>query len=582
MDDTLSDRIRASLRETGECELPPHLEAVAPVASLLCNFARQRGATEEAISALELATVEGLNNAVKHGSAGHPGARLAVRWQLDHGHLVIDITDPGHFAPGPAWCEPPADPLAESGRGGFLIRSLMDEVAHQNGPAGHTLRMQKQLGPSTPRPAAAALEQELAAMTQDLSDSYESLAALFSISELMATTPEFSTFLAAVLARLRTLVSAEKAYVRLIEADGSWRLGGKSGVHDTKTPFRGEPTALERRAWATRHEVTVEHTAGLPADDPLHSMAAGGFICPITFANHAVGVLVVGRRDGAYFSAGQLNLVRTVGDYLAIACTTAELQEQREAQQRVARELQIATSIQQSLLPRRLPVLPGWQVEGLCRSAHEVGGDYFDIIDHPGRGFLVVVADVMGKGLPAALLATIFRTSVRARPDLAPDPANLLTVVNRQLHADLAELDMFITAQIAWFDTADARVRITSAGQGDALRLVAGPGTAPAQMIACPGGMPVGVLPDTMYTAADLPVSPGEALLFLTDGLYEIEDTDGRLLGLHGLAALVRELWHGDPSSLARELLERLSHFGREGQLTDDRTLVVVKRISAP
>jgi serine phosphatase RsbU (regulator of sigma subunit) len=421
------------------------------------------------------------------------------------------------------------------------------------------------------------LERELVAMTPDLSDSYESLAALFSISELLATTPEFSSFLTEVLARLRTLVGAEKAYVRLIAPDGSWRMGGKSGARDTNTPFQNEPSALELQAWAERREITVERPGQLPPGDPLRSMQAGGFISPITFANQSLGVLVVGRREGNYFTAGQLNLVRTVGDYLAIACTTEELQKQREAQQRVAREFQIAASIQQSLLPRRMPRFPGWIIEGLCHSAHEVGGDYFDVIDHPGRGFLVVVADVMGKGLPAALLATIFRTSVRARPDLASDPGRLLTFVNQQLHGDLAELDMFITAQIAWFDTPSTRLRIASAGQGDVLRLAA-TGAQPAQPLPCRGGMPVGIVPENTYTSEEFAVGAGDTLLFLTDGLYEIEGTDGQMLGLQGLAALARHHWMGDPKSFASGLLEYLSQYGRAGQLADDRTLVVVKR----
>jgi serine phosphatase RsbU (regulator of sigma subunit)/anti-sigma regulatory factor (Ser/Thr protein kinase) len=581
MDHAVTAAVQASLRESGECTLPAQLAAVQPAASLLLGFLRQRGAAAEALSAVELATVEGLNNAIKHGASGPGAATVALRWQLAGADLAIAITDPGRFAPGPAWLELPADPLAESGRGGFLMRSLMDEVRHDNGLGGHTLHLRKQLGVLQPPPSSADMERELGAMTQDLSDSYESLAALFSFSELLATTPEFSTFLTEVLVRLRKIISAEKAYVRFIQPDGSWQLGGKSGPRDTRTPFQHEPSALEMQAWAARREISVEQPAQLPPGDPLCTMHAGGFICPITFANQTIGVLVVGRREGSFFSAGQLNLVRTVGDYLAIACTTAELQKQREAQLRVAREFQIAASIQQSLLPRRMPVVPGWHVEGLCHSAHEVGGDYFDVIDHPGRGFLVVIADVMGKGLPAALLATIFRTSVRARPDLASEPGRLLTVINRQLHGDLTELDMFITAQLAWFDAARARVRIASAGQGDALRLDVRADRQPAQALPGQGGMPVGIVPDLDYPVEEFAVEPGDALLFVTDGLYEIEGTDGRQLGLNGLAVLARHLWSGKPESFSRDLLDTLANFGRPGQVTDDRTLVVVHRTSA-
>lgn len=578
MDHAVSDLVRSSWRESGECELPADLAAVESAVALLKDFVTRRGATAEAISSLELAVVEGLNNAVKHGAAGRAAARLRLHWQLAGEHFTVAITDPGHFAPGAAWQELPADPLAESGRGGFLIRSLMDDVGHENDSSGHTLRMRKHLGPLSLPPPGADLERELAAMTQDLSDSYESLAALFSISELLATTPEFSTFLTEVVSRLRGIVGAEKAYVRFIDADGSSRLGGRIGARDTLTPFQTGPSALELKVWTERRELSIEQTDTLPAGDPLRAMRAGGFICPISFANQPLGVLVVGRREGRFFSAGQLNLVRTVGDYLAIACTTAELQKQREAQQRVAREFQIASSIQQSLLPRVMPVLPGWTVAGLCRSATEVGGDYFDLIAEPGGGFLIVVADVMGKGLPAALLATIFRTSVRARPDLATDPGRLLTVINRQLYPDLTDLDMFITAQVAWFDPARAVVRIASAGQGDALWLAAGLGTQPAQPLRCPGGMPVGILPEHTYGAEEFPVGPGDALLFLTDGLYEIEDTAGEMLGLAGLAAICRHLWQGDPASFATALLDQLSHLGRADQPADDRTLVVVRR----
>lgn len=582
MDPTLNQVVHDSLREGGACVLPPDLAAVEPAVGLLRDFVRQRGAAPEVVTAIELAAVEGLNNAVKHGAADRPNARIGLRWESAAGRLTVEVTDPGHFAPGPGWFELPADPLAESGRGGYLVRSLMDEVEHENTGAGHTLRMCKQLGPLQPPPSGAVLERELAAMTQDLSDSYESLAALFSIGELLATTPEFSTFLTEVLARLRTLIGAEKAYVRFIDADGKWRLGGKSGARDTRTPFQNDASALEQQVWSTRREMTVERTDALPEGDPLRTMRAGGFICPITFANHTIGVLAVGRREGTYFSAGQLNLVRTVGDYLAIACTTAELQQQREAQQRVAREFQIAASIQHSLLPRRMPQLPGWQVEGRCQSANEVGGDYFDVIDHPGQGFLVVIADVMGKGLPAALLATIFRTSVRARPDLAVDPGRLLTVINQQLHGDLAELDMFITAQIAWCDTVTGRLRLASAGQGDPLRLTAGSARQPAQPLPCRGGMPLGILPDTTYHTEECAIAPGDLLLFLTDGLYELEDAEGRMFGIGGLAALVPHLWSGDTATFAAGLLDYVSQYGRAGQLADDRTLIVVHRSMSP
>lgn len=578
MEHTLIPPGPAGLRESGACDLPPELNAIAPRVSLLCDFLRQRGVAEGTITAVELAAVEGLNNAIKHGTHGQPGARIGFRWELHDGILTLEVTDPGHFTPNATWFELPLDPLTTSGRGGFLIRSQMDGVTHVNSPAGHTLRMSKRLG-ALPRVAAAAdLERELTAMTRELSDSYESLAALFGISELLATSPDFHHFLTQVLARLRTLVDAEQAYVRLAEADNRWSVGGQPTSGDATTTVPAEPNALERRVWTERRELILEHPDDLPPSNPLRQMQAGVFICPLIFANQSLGLLVIGRRCGNYFSAGQLNLIRTFTDYLAIACATADLQQRRAERQRVEQEFQVAASIQLSLLPRQMPELRGWQIDGRCISAHEVGGDFFDVIDYPGHGFLIVIADVMGKGLPAALLATIFRTSVRARPELAPDPGKLLTVINHQLYADLSGLDMFIAAQLAWFDTVRDRLLIATAGTGDALRLGAQPGTTTAEPLPCRGSMPVGVLPDTTYTSEEFPLHPGDALFFFTDGLYEIETPEGPLLGLHGLAAALSQQGAADPTLRTADLLHSLAAYGQAGPSKDDRTLVIVRK----
>ena len=576
----VNEIVGSSLCETGECELPVDLAAVEPAVALLLGFLRQKGASPETIAAVELATVEGLNNAIKHGATDPRGAGVGLRWQLRGGELTIAVTDPGHFNAGPAWFELPADPLAESGRGGFLIRSLMDGAVHENGPTRHTLRMHKHLGPLAPPPATADLERELAAMTQDLSDSYENLAALFSISEALATSPDFTAFLKHGLTRLRSLVAADVAFVRFKGNDGVWRIGSRSADTDSLSGVPAEPGPLEVRAWTERRELMIEQTANLPARDPLRSMS-GSFICPIIFADHPLGLLVVGRRNPDFFSAGQLNLVRTVGDYLAIMCANADLQRERDAQARVAREFQIAASIQASLLPTQMPELRSWQAHGACQNASEVGGDYYDVLGRPDGSLLVVIADVMGKGLPAALVASMFRAAVRARAeDLATDPGRLLTAVNRQLYDDLAPLNIFVTAQIGYFDPSGGEGRFASAGHGDILRIASG--RARAFGVSGPGEVPIGVLPDTTYGTVATPITTSELILFSTDGLYEFQDTTGRQYGFGDLPALVPPTAPLQPEAFLSCLLHAITMVAEEGPLADDRTLVAVRRKSPP
>ncbi len=144
------------------------------------------------------------------------------------------------------------------------------------------------------------------------------------------------------------------------------------------------------------------------------------------FQSRQLGVCVIARRTyDAFFTAGQIALARTTAEFLGIACANAELQAQRLAQLRVERELEIAAQIQQSLVPKEFPVRPDWRIHGLCVNAQEAGGDFFDVPEVPG-GVLLVIADVMGKGVSAALLAVVLRTAVRAHAPLAANPGELL------------------------------------------------------------------------------------------------------------------------------------------------------------
>ncbi|MCC5023919.1 MAG: SpoIIE family protein phosphatase [Candidatus Synoicihabitans palmerolidicus] len=125
--------------------------------------------------------------------------------------------------------------------------------------------------------------------------------------------------------------------------------------------------------------------------------------------------MTAGRRDGAPFSAGQANLVRTVSDFVGVAHTTAELHRQREEQLRERRELEIAAQIQRSLLATVFPDNPHWCVHDLCESARAVGADFFDVVAVDGGPILIIIADVMGKGIPAAMFSSLLRASARAR-----------------------------------------------------------------------------------------------------------------------------------------------------------------------
>jgi serine phosphatase RsbU (regulator of sigma subunit) len=284
--------------------------------------------------------------------------------------------------------------------------------------------------------------------------------------------------------------------------------------------------------------------------------------------------------DAEYFSAGETALVRVVADFLGVVYTTHVLQEQRQAQLQLRRELQIASDIQQSLLPRHFPTSGEYRVFGLCHPAQHVGGDYFDVIAIPERkGMMLVMADVMGKGVPASLLASNMRAALRARPSMASTPGKLLTELNRQLVPDLVRLEMFITAQIAWLSEERNEMVLSNAGHCPLLVQ-----DFPEQIPRLVGlrSFPIGIEENAEFTDVTIPLPPDCRILMHTDGLYEVENDAEEMLGQAGLAEILPSLWRdATPELFCTRVLQFLRTYTHDARPSDDRTMLAVQRIGS-
>jgi serine phosphatase RsbU (regulator of sigma subunit)/anti-sigma regulatory factor (Ser/Thr protein kinase) len=566
------------------CEIAPELESVRVVIEKLRAYCMGNGLLPSVWPGLELAVAEGLNNAIEHGCANLPQGRVVAYWSWEGDVLEVCITDPSGFMPdASSGAALPEDPLSESGRGGFLMETLMDHVEHRLEKGRHMLILRQTVGRK--RAAAAGDDPQAAAvlhgMIEDLGASYENLNALFRFAEQLATSKTFEDFLGGAVPRLLALVEGTGAILRVANAAGSLALvyPPKDASQEAARP----PSELDPQAAATESLVfrtgeprMAEYSARLPAEDPLWQEAGSVYVCAVHFQGTALGVLSVQRAgEGPRFNAAQTNIIRVVAEFIGIAHATATLQAQREEQQRTIRELEIAAEIQKMLLPRSFPDLPKTRIFGVSTASLQVGGDYFDVIPVEDQGVLVVIADVMGKGMPAALLATIFRTAIRARLHLAALPGFLLTETHRQLKNDLVQLDMFITAQLGFFSYGRDEVSTATAGHCPILKC----STGSAQVTLLEeGGPPLGVLDDVVYHSTTTSAEPGSQFLFLTDGMYEVVSPLGTMLGLEGVQTQMGLLAGRSPAKLCRHLLEYVSDFAGQGPPSDDRTVVVVAR----
>jgi serine phosphatase RsbU (regulator of sigma subunit)/anti-sigma regulatory factor (Ser/Thr protein kinase) len=573
----MAGRQKITYESWAQMALPPNFEYIAPAVARFCDALAAEGATSEALHGLRLAVTEALTNSIKHGGTTPDAGGVQLRWMWRDEWLDVLVSEPGHYLPTEGWKELPADPLAESGRGGFLMAQATDELEHSNGAGRHTLRLRKRLGPPPlSLSTVATLESTLAEMTQDLSTSYETLSALFKLAEALATTEDLPAFAEHAL-QLRAVISADTMHLRFRDSRGQLQLLGASadGCHFPATLDPAGPS-IEAEVFRTGIERTTGELLALDAADPLRELHGAAFVCPVYFQSRQLGVCVLGlRAPGAFFNTTQLSLARSCAQFLGIAYANADLQEQRRAQLRAQRELEIAAQIQQSLVPARFPVRPDWRMHGTCANALEAGGDFFDVLEAPG-GLLLVIADVMGKGLPAALLAVIMRTAVRSHVDLAASPGRLLSEVSVQIAPDLARLGMFITAQVVFLEANSPRISYASAGHCPILAIAAGGATT---RTFDEGGLPLGVAESERYSEYSETIAPDERIVLFTDGLIEAPDESGRQLGTDGLARAARDLHAADLGSMCARLLDFV-HRRDAGRLpADDRTLLVAQRL---
>jgi serine phosphatase RsbU (regulator of sigma subunit) len=498
------------------------------------------------------------------------------------------------------------EPDSERGRGLYLIGTLMRNVRYLRSAEENLLVMRHPRARiAFPLPAEAPSdlaecqrrlaenEQVLSQMIEELSSCYEILAAIFRFGAEQARPGSLQDFSRRLLGDMLRILKAEWFVVRL-QPEGEARLEvfvasnpalDLESIALPSTP--SEARSVEAIAAATGQDVWFDQHRPLVPGDPLGHVKpeAAGLAHPFSLGGKLLGTLTVGKpippapSPGAEtcvaFTAGQTNVINTFGDLLAIQIVNARFHEQTVNRRVVARELEIARTIQRSLLIQTLPQVRGFSLAASCDSASNVGGDFYDVLQINEDTLMFAIADVMGKGVPAAMFATILRTLLRATPDWNLDPAALLARINRILFKDLAGVDMFITVQVAILEAARRRLVIAGAGHCPLMLII--PGETAARAIA-PEGMPLGILQDTHFATETVDLPSGASALLYTDGLTEALDAAGERYGQERLLQWLHEHGRatGDANALRAALASELAQFQRNTALNDDQTFIIL------
>jgi serine phosphatase RsbU (regulator of sigma subunit) len=253
-------------------------------------------------------------------------------------------------------------------------------------------------------------------------------------------------------------------------------------------------------------------------------------------------------------------------------------QQQQEAQERerIEQELRIARLIQQTLLPKVLPELPGYDVAAYYQPAREVGGDFYDFLDLEDGRLGLVVGDVTDKGVPAALVMATTRTMLRAAAQRLFSPGEVLRRANEALVPDIPP-SMFITCLYAILEPESGHLVYANAGHDLPYRRRADRSEGAAEELRATG-MPLGLMPGMGYEEKEIVLEGGQSILFYSDGLVEAHDPQREMFGFPRLQGMVGTHRSGG-SSLIGFLLSELTSFTGEGwEQEDDITLVTLER----
>lgn len=574
-----------TLRVALDCDLA----AVRPMTSVVKGFLEEQQATAEEIHAAELAVVEASNNAIKYVNSNGKGKEIEIEVALGAERMELRVRD---NTPGFEWPEriELPDGLSESGRGLFLIRSLMDRVNYYRGRGENFLVMSRRR-PARSKSAIGSIEAQrrltdsetiIRDMAEELSFCYESLSAIFRCSAELGKSNNLEEFARRLLTDLAQITSAEWFVFRTTRnADSQLEVFVSSESNLLLPPIKIEELknrAVEADAAIAREDVWFDHLNPLQPADPLSKIKPGsvGLVHPIHMGETLIGTLTIAKASGpGTFTAVQANVVHTFSDFLAIQIVNARFTDELVRNRLVSRELEIAKTIQRSLLPKTIPRLSGYGLAGFCESAHQVGGDFYDVIKINEDALLLIIADVMGKGIPAAMFAAILRSLLRAVPEWMNQPAALLARVNRLLFEELSGVDMFITAQLVYVDSKNRKITAASAGHCPVLLSHETDGNVKS---ISPEGLPLGILPDTSFSNHTESLARNARVLLYTDGLTEARNSSGEFFGQERLIKWFKgsaQLRKG-AEELKEDLAAELLAFQSSSTLNDDQTFLIM------
>jgi serine phosphatase RsbU (regulator of sigma subunit) len=402
------------------------------------------------------------------------------------------------------------------------------------------------------------------------------LKTIYAVADAISNLLDLDELLREILNRLfEVFPKIERAFIMLVDEKGEQLI--PKAVKRRRENDKAELTVSR----TILHEVMTKRHAVLSRDamedkrfKSGHSVANFGIramiAAPLVWRAETMGIVYLDSLALATFSQADLELLTGIAGQAAAALGNARLHEELLKRQRLEQDLHLAERIQQSFLPRRIPKVNGYTFCARYDPAYEVGGDFYDFVRLPDDRLGIVVGDVSGKGISAALYMARLTRDLRYFALAESEPARVLKWMNQAV-IDSGQDDIFVTLIYAVLDATNRQLVIANAGHMPAI--VRRKEEDEVLVLDRVSGLPLGVMPDPEYQSETYELHPGDSIMLFTDGLVEAMDPSQKMYGMERLEKALADGPSDAISVLDRAVRDVQRHVADASQF-DDTTIV--------
>ena len=562
----------------GELRVEATRENLRTISYFIHGIKHRLQLTEKSLFEIELAVEEASVNIVSHAYPQGQTGEILLRAELKDEELHITLTDWG-IPLDPDDVKPfnihaPVETRIKGGMGLHLIRSLMDDVTRTTATTPgdtNTLTLIKNIERLEPGARRPSTLRELQAMR--------------TVSEVMATSIDLDDLLKLIVNKLVETIGAERGTLYLVDEQRGELVSrvlmeDESVLREIRVKI-GE--GIAGHVAATGKVLNIQDAYSDPRFMRTFDKLTGFQTRTILTAplrdpkRQIIGVVQLLNKKGEPFTPRDERLLTAMAAQAAISIENARLYAQEIRQRLINQELETARKIQKGFLPQTVPQHAGWDIATFWRPMRNVAGDFYDFYTLSDGRLAIVIADVSGKGVPAALFMALCVTVLRFAMSLNFAPGELMDRANQAIITN-QQSKMFATVFLGYLDLDSGVMQFASAGHDPPLLYRAATGCCERLQAS---GVAMGLFKNAHYAEETVKLAEGDVLVLFTDGITDTINADEEEFGEERLEKLVMQHASRPAQELAHLAVAAATAFAQDQGSYDDETLVVIKRTQA-